>query len=294
VNPDPVRLLAKEDDDFAASLLRSARDGDAEAARDHKAAVLGAAGGAAVGGVALLAAKLSTRSLWSSIGAKWLAAGALIFTGTAGLGAVLLTAGPQSPPHPSAREAPQGAAKAVAAETAPPAVTGSPASEAPAAAAAPAEPGAIAAEPGVPTDAPSPGKAAPSPKRSAADEPPAASPSTVSVSANAPVSSSTNNASSAGATSLADEVAALRDAHQALGRGQARKCLDAVNAYFARFPSGHLAAEARFLRVQALALAGQRAEAAALARTMLAQNPRSPYAARLRSIAGEDAAPQNP
>ncbi len=93
---------------------------------------------------------------------------------------------------------------------------------------------------------------------------------------------------------LSDEVAALRGAHEALGRGQAQKCLEAVDAYFARFPGGHLSAEARFLRVQALAASGQRAQAAALARSMLAGNPRSPYAARLRSIAGGDAGPGNP
>jgi TolA-binding protein len=94
---------------------------------------------------------------------------------------------------------------------------------------------------------------------------------------------------SGAAPGLAEEVAALRAAHDALGKGQSQRCLDAVNAYFAAFPGGHLSAEARYLRVEALFAGGQRAEASSLARSMLTANPRSPYAARLRTIAGDPA-----
>ena len=90
-------------------------------------------------------------------------------------------------------------------------------------------------------------------------------------------------------SSLSQEVEALRTAREALGRGDARRCLTAVDAYFAAFPKGHLGAEARVLRIEAMFAAGQKAQAAALASAMLAQSPRSPYAARLRTIAGEDA-----
>ncbi len=64
-----------------------------------------------------------------------------------------------------------------------------------------------------------------------------------------------------------------------------------MNAYFARFPKGHLSSEARLLRIEAMAAAGQRDQAAAQARALLAANPNSPYSARLRAIAGESASP---
>ncbi len=111
------------------------------------------------------------------------------------------------------------------------------------------------------------------------------SPSATATAPNAPGAASPSGA----APGLAEEVAALRAAHEALGRGQSQRCLDAVNAYFAAFPNGHLSAEARYLRVEAMFAGGQKQQAAALARSMLVANPRSPYAARLRTIAGDPA-----
>lgn len=293
---DPVRLLTQQDDAFAASLLRSARDGDAEAARSHKAAVLGAAGGAAVGGAALVVVKLSSRGAWFGLGSKWLAAGALVLTGSVGAGAALLwsTQEPPAPPPVAASVAaemppqvePPRAAASVAAEMPPPAA---PTGEAPPPA-APTDPAPVAPAPN-PATGPTSADVASAPRAT----PGASSRPVAGAEPPAPAGAPTSSPSAvAGAPGLSDEVAALRSAHEALGRGQAQKCLEAVDAYFARFPGGHLSAEARFLRVQALAASGQRAQAAALARSMLAGNPRSPYAARLRSIAGEDAGPGNP
>lgn len=275
---DPVRLLSRKDDAFAASLLESARDGDAEAARRHKAAVLGAAGGAAVGGAALAIAKLSSRSTWSIFGGKWLAAGALVLTGGVGAGALLLSQGPEPAPGPGAHRVSTVSAVPPAAEASP-----APAGDPPLAVLSAAPPHEAPEGPSPPSGASQPAKAT---SALALPSAPAAGP--------APPPSAAPAASPSAAPSLSDEVAALRGAHDALGRGQPAKCLEAVDAYFARFPSGRLSAEAQFLRVQALAASGQEAQAAALARSMLARSPRSPYAARLRSIAGEDAAPRNP
>lgn len=230
---DPVRLLSQKGDAFEASLLASAREGDRDAARSHKALVLGAAGGAALGGAAVVsAAKLSPGGFFAMLGGKWLMA-LIVTLGGLGVGAALLW---------------------------PRDVRQSPAGDAPPSLQARSDTAAALAP-----DA----KSSPPPASTSAPSAPSAAPA------------------SGAAPGLAEEVAALRAAHEALGRGQSQRCLDAVNAYFAAFPSGHLSAEARYLRVEAMFAGGQRAQAAALARTMLAGNPKSPYATRLRVIAGE-------
>ena len=93
----------------------------------------------------------------------------------------------------------------------------------------------------------------------------------------------------AGLLSRSSSALSLQAARDALAKGQSARCLDAVNAYFAAFPNGHLSAEARYLRVEAMFAGSQKQQAAALARGMLVANPRSPYAARLRTIAGDTA-----
>lgn len=271
---DPVRLLAKDEDAFATSLLRSAKDGDTEAARSHKAAVLGAAGGAAAIGSTVVATKLASRNLWTLAGTKWLAGAAFVLTAGAGVAFWWSPAAPPShSPAASERPAPVAEPPAQAHEPAPSAEPLS------AAADLPAHPSAEPKIPALPAD--------PSPKTAVASAPkqPAAEPVTVATAEPAPAPA---------ASGLSEEVAALRTAREALGRGDAQRCLEAVDGYFAKFPAGHLSAEARFLRVQALASAGRTAEARALARSLLAQNPKSPYAGKLRAIAGEDAAPANP
>lgn len=289
---DPVRLLSQGDDPFARSLLRSARDGDAATARARKAAVLGAAGGAAVGGAALaMAAKLSTKGLWGALTTKWIVAGTLAAVGGIGLGAAAFWSRQPAPmAAPAAVVAPAEPPRAVApADLAPtPADTlaTAPAAEPPAGAAPAGDaPAAVdpAATPPAAADAPADAPAQP---RSAV----AASARAAATGAPAPAASPAPAATADAASELSEEVAALRSAREALGRGQPQKSLEAVNAYFARFPGGRLSAEARVLRIEAMYAGGQRAQAATLARAMLAQSPRTPYAARLRVIAGEDGA----
>ncbi len=295
---DPVRLLSQKGDAFEASLLASAREGDRDAARSHKALVLGAAGGAALGGAAVVsAAKLSPGGFFAMLGGKWLMA-LIVTLGGLGVGAALLW--PRDVRQSPAGDAPPSLQARSDTAAAPPAPatagdTGAaPASPGNTAAVAPTDTAAAAGTNAVPVAGTDPVPAAgadPAPDLSARAKPaaalaPDAKSSPPPASTSAPSAPSAAPASGA-APGLAEEVAALRAAHEALGRGQSQRCLDAVNAYFAAFPSGHLSAEARYLRVEAMFAGGQRAQAAALARTMLAGNPKSPYATRLRVIAGE-------
>jgi TolA-binding protein len=100
--------------------------------------------------------------------------------------------------------------------------------------------------------------------------PPPSRPATPSASAAAP------------STRLAQEVAALDRARSALSGGVPRAALDALDDYAARFPDGALAPEATVLRIEALARAGDRARAAALARGFLARHPGGPLSERAR------------
>lgn len=288
---DPVRLLAQDDDAFASSLLKAGRDGDAATARARKVAVLGAAaGGAALGGAALAGAKVASKGVWATFTGKWLAAFAIVAGGAGVTAAMLLSGdggGPANDGSPAAVVAPaemQPASKPV--EAAPPSDPAPVEPPAPVAAdpvpapaiPPPSDPAAKAAAASVPRS----GNAASEPAPAVTGAPAAAGSSSAAPSASAP---------SDPASELAEEVAAIRTAREALGRGQPQKCLEAVNAYFARFPKGHLSAEARLLRIEAMAASGQRDQAAAQARAMLAANPHSPYAPRLRALAGESASP---
>jgi hypothetical protein len=89
--------------------------------------------------------------------------------------------------------------------------------------------------------------------------------------------------------SLADEVAALDVAREALAAGDAGRTLRALDQHDQRFPGGMLGPEAMVLRIEALILRGDRASAARLGEAFLAAHPRSPHASRLRSLIGSPA-----
>jgi hypothetical protein len=90
----------------------------------------------------------------------------------------------------------------------------------------------------------------------------------------------------AAAASLTDEVAALQAARHALGAHDPAAALHALDRYAKRFGSGRLEPEATVLRIEALVQKGDRATAAALAERFETLHPKSPYAARIRSILG--------
>ncbi|HEY2410402.1 MAG TPA: hypothetical protein VGI10_30560 [Polyangiaceae bacterium] len=107
--------------------------------------------------------------------------------------------------------------------------------------------------------------------------------------ASTPRSASARSAPSAHSQpDLARDIAALDQVRQALRAGRSNDALAALARYDAEFgKSGALRVEANVLRIEATARAGDRARAQTLARAFLAQNPQSPYAARVRKILQE-------
>jgi hypothetical protein len=87
-------------------------------------------------------------------------------------------------------------------------------------------------------------------------------------------------------SALADEIAALDGAREALASGDASRALRALDARDRAFPRGALGPEATVLRIEALALRGDRAAATRLAEAYLAASPRSPHASRIRTLLG--------
>lgn len=87
-------------------------------------------------------------------------------------------------------------------------------------------------------------------------------------------------------TSLTEEVAALDAAREALAGGDASRTLRALDEHDRKFPGGMLGPEATVLRIEALALRGDRAGARRLGTAFLEAHPRSPHAARLRTLLG--------
>ena len=86
------------------------------------------------------------------------------------------------------------------------------------------------------------------------------------------------------ASALAAEVASLDQARKALAVGDAKRALSLLSAHQVDFPSGDLAPEATYLRVQALLKAGDRQAAVDLARRFIASFPRSPQAGAMRAL----------
>ncbi len=90
--------------------------------------------------------------------------------------------------------------------------------------------------------------------------------------------------SSAPVFDLAGEVRAIDRARAALAGRDTGETLAALDDYDRRYPAGSLAREAAVLRVEALALRGDHAEAARRAQELLAASPEGPYRARLRKV----------
>ena len=84
---------------------------------------------------------------------------------------------------------------------------------------------------------------------------------------------------------LRDELALLEAVSRATKAGNGALALSHSQEYKRRFPRGKLALEAQVLHIEALALAGNRAEASRLAESFLKRYPDSPVAARIRRFA---------
>lgn len=89
--------------------------------------------------------------------------------------------------------------------------------------------------------------------------------------------------------SLAAELDAIRPAKARLASGDAAGALAQVRQYRAQFPKGRLGVEATVIEVEALVALGQRSAAERLAAPLLKGD--SPYAARLRTLLGQNSAP---
>lgn len=90
---------------------------------------------------------------------------------------------------------------------------------------------------------------------------------------------------------LEREVFWLDRARQALASNDPRSATAALDSYFREFPRGALQPEADFLRVRALLGAGQRSEADALGRRLLAKHPAAAHARKLRELLGQSQLP---
>jgi len=85
-------------------------------------------------------------------------------------------------------------------------------------------------------------------------------------------------------SSLSRELQVLKQAHDAIARGNPNGALAALDDYHARFPQGALGAEETVIRVQALLARGDRAQAAAVAKQFSAAHPDSLYARRVERL----------
>lgn len=86
------------------------------------------------------------------------------------------------------------------------------------------------------------------------------------------------------AASLSDELSELKVASNALGAGDTRAALAALDRYDHVLKGSKLRAEATMLRIQALASAGDASGASTLAQRFVDHNPESPLVDRARSF----------
>ncbi|TKC94694.1 outer membrane protein assembly factor BamD [Polyangium fumosum] len=252
---DPERLV--EGDDLGAELLRSARALDAKHARERRAALIGAAAGVGAMAATKAASAGTTKGLLQGAFAKWVTL--VIGASALGIGIAVGVAGGESDvPVAASRFAPAWRERTSLV-----------------AAASPPEPSETAE---MPPEAPR-----------VLQEPAPIQPTALPKGKRAPAAPAPS-ASTDRAARLAAELQALRVAREALASGDGPRALHALDDYAARFPRGHLALEAEVLRIEALSRAGD-ASAAARARRFLEAHPQSPYAERLRALAGGPSIP---
>lgn len=261
----PIRLLESSPNPTARTLLQAGlRERPQPAALRSTALALGVGGSlaaasasaAAGAGATAIVAPVVAPSLTLMVG-KWVALGMVGGVALAG-GASLVTA-------PAAQVATTTIAKTVkATPAASPAKSASPshAPEVPS-----LEPEVQGAPPAAAT-----AESKPAPGRKARVE-------MTATSAAAPASASLPNAQS-----LSREIAMIDASRRALSSGSAAAALAQLDEYAASLRTGTLDREAQLLRIDALALAGQRAAALRLAERYLASYPNDPHATRLREL----------
>jgi len=94
-------------------------------------------------------------------------------------------------------------------------------------------------------------------------------------------------ARAATAPSIAEETAAVDRARRELAQGNAAAALATLDEYDRRPGTHRLQQEALLLRMDALARSGNLAAAKTVAKSLLAQDPKGPHAARARRVLGD-------
>lgn len=84
--------------------------------------------------------------------------------------------------------------------------------------------------------------------------------------------------------SFREQLAIVESARHSLSEKKTDECLETLRRYDTKYPSGLFTTEVQVVRVEALLAAGQSEKAFALARKVIAENPRGPYADRLRAL----------
>lgn len=273
---DPERLIVSGADEFERDLLRCAATdrapatlGSAALSAAASALALGAAPASAVASLSAEAAAktlpaaaqgTATITLAHAKGAgivavlKWLTAGVVAGTIVSAAATNVLDLGAREAPTPAPLVAPQPAAPAAEIQPAKAGVARVPPPATAAATPAPNPPTPSSKHPSV---------------RAPANEQPA-----LPLAVSAPVGSDT----------LEQELAVLANVRRSLGMGDGPGALRTLAHYQASFPNGRLSQEALVLRIEAQAAVGNLDAARALARSFLANNPRSPHARRVRSV----------
>lgn len=251
---DPRRLLDDGADEFEAKLLRAGR-ADAPTSRNRRRVAAGLGLGGILSTSAVAASVKATASGWSSVAAS----GALRWVGGGAVSALAVWAGvTAASPDP-----------VETLETSAPVTSVAP-SRAPTAGAAPTS---------APSSPPAPGLTAPA----------VSAKPLVAKSALAPRSAPSSTVPQANTDSLSAELSALEEARAALGRQGPALALRLLDDYTRRFPKRRLDTEATVLRIEALAMRGDRALASRIGNEFLARQPNGPYARRVSSLIGERA-----
>jgi hypothetical protein len=87
------------------------------------------------------------------------------------------------------------------------------------------------------------------------------------------------------ATDLSEQLLLIDSARAAVAAGNSSAASQALSSYGSKFPHGSFGQEAAVLRIETVDLQGNHGQAAALARTFLAQHPNSPHVSLVQRIA---------
>jgi TolA-binding protein len=99
-----------------------------------------------------------------------------------------------------------------------------------------------------------------------------------------PAPASPRSSSSAGSSGIQEQIALIDRARGAVAAHQPAAALAALDEYQRRYPGGVLVQEAALLRIESLLARGDKATAARLGRQFLQHYPRSPMAARVKTL----------